>query len=291
MNTMVSVQGLSKRYGTHVALNNLSFEIPQGAVVGIIGPNGAGKTTALKAMLGLTTFSGQLEVLGRDPSKGWHRIMQDVCYISDVGVLPRWLKVADALSYVEGVHPGFSRTRVLELLGNTKIKMNSQVKDLSKGMVTQLHLALVMSLDVRLLILDEPTLGLDIVYRKAFYDRLLADFVDETRSLVISTHQVEEIESLLTHLVFLNAGQLVLASRIEEMNQRFTTLQVTPDKLDQARQLGPIGEQQLLGRWQLIFDSVAPEALASLGEIKLTPIADLFVALVQLDSRMEGFND
>ncbi len=291
MNTMVSVQGLSKRYGTHVALNNLSFEIPQGAVVGIIGPNGAGKTTALKAMLGLTTFSGQLEVLGRDPSKGRHRIMQDVCYISDVGVLPRWLKVADALSYVEGVHPGFSRTRVLELLGNTKIKMNSQVKDLSKGMVTQLHLALVMSHDVRLLILDEPTLGLDIVYRKAFYDRLLADFVDETRSLVISTHQVEEIESLLTHLVFLNAGQLVLASRIEEMNRRFTTLQVTPDKLDQARQLGPIGEQQLLGRWQLIFDSVAPEALASLGEIKLTPIADLFVALVQLDSRMEGFND
>jgi ABC-2 type transport system ATP-binding protein len=283
MNAVVSVQGLSKQYGSHVALNNLNFEIPQGSVVGIIGPNGAGKTTALKAMLGLTSFSGSLRVLGRDPSKGRHRIMQDVCYISDVGVLPRWLKVADALSYVEGVHPRFSRSRALELLDGTKIKMNSQIKDLSKGMVTQLHLALVMSLDVSLLILDEPTLGLDIVYRKAFYDRLLADFVDETRSLAISTHQVEEIESLLTHLVFLNDGELVLASRIEEMNQRFITLQVAPDKLEQARQLGPIGEQQLLGRWHLIFDSVPPEELTVLGETRLTPIADLFVALVQLE--------
>lgn len=291
MNAVVSVQGLSKQYGSHVALNNLSFEIPQGSVVGIIGPNGAGKTTALKAMLGLTSFSGSLQVLGRDPGKGRHRIMQDVCYISDVGVLPRWLKVADALSYVEGVHKRFSRPRALELLAATKIKMNSQVKDLSKGMVTQLHLALVMSLDVKLLILDEPTLGLDIVYRKAFYDRLLTDFVDETRSLVISTHQVEEIESLLTHLVFLNDGQLVLASRIEDVNQRFITLQVAPDKLEQARQLGPISEQQLLGRWHLIFDSVSPEELAPLGETRLTPIADLFVALVQLEGPMEKIDD
>lgn len=291
MNAVVSVKGLSKQYGSHMALKNLSFEIPQGSVVGIIGPNGAGKTTALKAMLGLTSFSGSLQVLGQDPSKGRHRIMQDVCYISDVGVLPRWLKVADALKYVEGVHPRFSRSRALELLGSTKIKMNSQVKDLSKGMVTQLHLALVMSLDVKLLILDEPTLGLDIVYRKAFYDRLLADFVDETRSLVISTHQVEEIESLLTHLVFLNDGQLVLASRIEEINQRFITLQVAPDMLEQARQLEPIGEQQLLGRWQLIFDSVPPEELVPLGETRLTPIADLFVALVQLEGHTENIDD
>lgn len=291
MNSVVSTQGLTKHYGSHAALKGLSFEVPAGAVVGIIGPNGAGKTTALKALLGLTAFSGELQVLGRNPGKRRHEMMQDVCYISDVGILPRWLKVADALNYVEGVHPRFSRQRAVELLSTTDIDLNSQVKALSKGMITQLHLALVMSLDVRLLILDEPTLGLDIVYRKAFYDRLLADFVDDRRSLIISTHQVEEIESLLTHLVFLNSGQLVLSCSTDEVSKRFATLQVAPDAIEAARQLEPIGEQQLLGRYQLIFDSVPVEQLAALGEVRLTPIADLFVALVLAERQRENRND
>ncbi len=278
MNNTVEARGVSKKFGDFIALQDVSFNIEPGAIVGLIGPNGAGKTTTLKSLLGLCAFEGEMSVLGKDPRRGRHEVMQRVCFISDVGVLPRWLKVSDALNYIEAVHPGFNRELALRILGDTKISLKSRVRQLSKGMVTQLHLALVMAIEVDLLVLDEPTLGLDILYRKTFYERLLNDYFDHQTSIIISTHQVEEIESLLTHLLFINAGSIVLDCAMEEVGEIFTEVRLAPEDLDAARALLPIYERELLGQKSMIFENIPRQELSALGELHTPSIADLFVA-------------
>jgi len=278
--TVVSAQGLNKRFGSTNAMHNVSFDIEPGSIVGLIGPNGAGKTTTLKAILGLTDFEGSLAVLGRDPRHGRHEIMKRVCFIADVGVLPRWLKVSDAINYVGGVHDRFDRNKALALLAETDISLNQRVKQLSKGMVTQLHLALVMSIDVDLLVLDEPTLGLDILYRKSFYERLLNDYFDKSTSIIISTHQVEEIESLLTHLLFINQGEIVLDSAMDALSDTYTEVLVNPDHLEQAMSLNPIYSRDVIGKKSLIFTNVSKASLQDLGEVSTPSVTDLFVALL-----------
>jgi len=278
--TVVSARDLNKRFGSTHAMHNVSFEIEPGSIVGLIGPNGAGKTTTLKAILGLTDFEGSLAVLGRDPRRGRHEIMKRVCFIADVGVLPRWMKVSDAVNYVEGVHDRFNRDKALALLAETDISLNQRVKQLSKGMVTQLHLALVMSIDVDLLVLDEPTLGLDILYRKSFYELLLNDYFDKSTSIIISTHQVEEIESLLTHLLFINQGEIVLDSAIDALSDTYTEVLVGPDHLEQAMSLNPIHSRDVIGKKSLIFTDVSKASLQGLGEVSTPSVTDLFVALL-----------
>ncbi len=278
MSEVVHARGLSKHYGKFEALRNVSFDIEAGSIVGLIGPNGAGKTTTLKALLGLTEFEGDLEVLGQDPRKGRHRIMERVCFIADVGVLPRWLKVSDALDYVEGVHPGFDRAKAEAALAETKISHRQKVKQLSKGMVTQLHLALVMAIDVDLLVLDEPTLGLDILFRKSFYERLINDYFDHNTSIIISTHQVEEIESLLTHLIFIDEGEIVLNCSMEELPDMFSEVLVSPENIELALEYSPIHAREMLGRRSMIFENVSRDTLNELGEVHTPSIADLFVA-------------
>ncbi len=278
--TVVSARDLNKRFGSTHAMHNVSFEIEPGSIVGLIGPNGAGKTTTLKAILGLTDFEGSLAVLGRDPRRGRHEIMKRVCFIADVGVLPRWVKVSDAVNYVEGVHDRFNRDKALALLAETDISLNQRVKQLSKGMVTQLHLALVMSIDVDLLVLDEPTLGLDILYRKSFYELLLNDYFDKSTSIIISTHQVEEIESLLTHLLFINQGEIVLDSAIDALSDTYTEVLVGPDHLEQAMSLNPIHSRDVIGKKSLIFTDVSKASLQGLGEVSTPSVTDLFVALL-----------
>ena len=278
--TVVSARDLNKRFGSTNAMHNVSFDIEPGSIVGLIGPNGAGKTTTLKAVLGLTDFEGSLAVLGRDPRRGRHEIMKRVCFIADVGVLPRWMKVSDAVNYVEGVHDRFNRDKALALLAETDISLNQRVKQLSKGMVTQLHLALVMSIDVDLLVLDEPTLGLDILYRKSFYERLLNDYFDKSTSIIISTHQVEEIESLLTHLLFINQGEIVLDSAMDTLSETYTEVLVGPDHLEQAMSLNPIHSRDVIGKKSLIFTDVSKASLQGLGEVSTPSVTDLFVALL-----------
>jgi ABC-2 type transport system ATP-binding protein len=278
--TVVSARDLNKRFGSTNAMHNVSFDIEPGSIVGLIGPNGAGKTTTLKAILGLTDFEGSLAVLGRDPRRGRHEIMKRVCFIADVGVLPRWMKVSDAVNYVEGVHDRFNRDKALALLAETDISLNQRVKQLSKGMVTQLHLALVMSIDVDLLVLDEPTLGLDILYRKSFYERLLNDYFDKSTSIIISTHQVEEIESLLTHLLFINQGEIVLDSAMDALSDTYTEVLVGPDHLEQAMSLNPIHSRDVIGKKSLIFTDVSKASLQGLGEVSTPSVTDLFVALL-----------
>ena len=282
MSIVVQAQGVSKRYGGFAALEDINFTIQKGSIVGLIGPNGAGKTTTLKALLGLTDFEGQLNVLGHDPRTGRHHVMEHVCFVADVGILPRWLSVGEALDYVEGVHPRFNRQKAEALLAETNIRNYRQkVKQLSKGMVTQLHLALVMAIDVELLVLDEPTLGLDILYRKAFYDRLLNDYFDHETSIIISTHQVEEIESLLSHLLFIDQGRIVLDSAMDELANAFTEVWVEPDQVAAAEALQPIHVRDLLGRKCMIFEGANPASLADLGELHVPSVADLFVAKLQ----------
>jgi len=278
--TVVSARDLNKRFGSTNAMHNVSFDIEPGSIVGLIGPNGAGKTTTLKAILGLTDFEGSLAVLGRDPRRGRHEIMKRVCFIADVGVLPRWMKVSDAVNYVEGVHDRFNRDKALALLAETDISLDQRVKQLSKGMVTQLHLALVMSIDVDLLVLDEPTLGLDILYRKSFYERLLNDYFDKSTSIIISTHQVEEIESLLTHLLFINQGKIVLDSAMDALSDTYTEVLVGPDHLEQAMSLNPIHSRDVIGKKSLIFTDVSKASLQGLGEVSTPSVTDLFVALL-----------
>ena len=278
--TVVSARDLNKRFGSTNAMHNISFDIEPGSIVGLIGPNGAGKTTTLKAILGLTDFEGSLAVLGRDPRHGRHEIMKRVCFIADVGVLPRWLKVSDAINYVGGVHDRFNRDKALALLAETDISLNQRVKQLSKGMVTQLHLALVMSIDVDLLVLDEPTLGLDILYRKSFYERLLNDYFDKSTSIIISTHQVEEIESLLTHLLFINQGEIVLDSAMDALSDTYTEVLVGPDHLEQAMSLNPIHSRDVIGKKSLIFTDASKASLQELGEVSTPSVTDLFVALL-----------
>jgi ABC-2 type transport system ATP-binding protein len=278
MSEIVKVRKVSKHFGEFAALDNVSFNISQGSIVGLIGPNGAGKTTALKSILGLTGFDGEMSVLGEDPRSGRHKIMKRVCFIADVGVLPRWLRVSDAMDYIQGIHPRFNRDRAEFMLAETKIPKRNKVKELSKGMVTQLHLALVMAIEVDLLVLDEPTLGLDILFRKAFYERLLNDYFDNETSIIISTHQVEEIESLLTHLLFINGGRIVLDCPMDEVDEIYSEVLVPSNNLQRANALAPIHSRDMLGQKVMIFENVPKEELKNLGELHAPNVADLFVA-------------
>jgi ABC-2 type transport system ATP-binding protein len=276
----IEAHGLRKSYGPNLALNGIDLRVEDGRIVGLIGPNGAGKTTALNAILGLTPFQGELRVIGRNPWIERDLLMRDVSFIADVAILPRWIRVSNTLDYVAGVHPRFDRAKAEAFLARTTIRPASKVRELSKGMVVQLHLALVMAIDARLLVLDEPTLGLDILYRKQFYDTLLNDYFDRNRTIVLTTHQVEEVQDVLTDLVFIDRGRIVLASTMEEVESRFCELLVSPAHLDAARALKPIVERQSLGRSILLFDRVDRNLLAALGDIRTPSIADLFVAVV-----------
>jgi ABC-2 type transport system ATP-binding protein len=280
--TVIEARGLTKTYGKKTrALDGVSFTVDSGRIVGLIGPNGAGKTTALKAILGLTTFDGELRVLGRNPYEDRDELMRDVCFIADVAVLPRWLRVSQALDFVAGVHPRFERSRAEEFLKKTDIRMTSRVRELSKGMVTQLHLALILAIDARLLVLDEPTLGLDLLYRRSFYDTLLNDYFDKERTILLTTHQVEEIENLLTDVLFINHGHIVLASAVEDLGARYAQVTVGPDQLTRARALEPFYEREIFGRTALFYEGRSPEELRSLGDVRTPSIADLFVARMQ----------
>jgi len=281
----IEARGLRKRFGSLVALDSVDLRVEEGRILGLIGPNGAGKTTALNAILGLIRYEGELRVLGRDPWNERERLMQDVCFISDVAVLPRWMRVSQALEYVAGVHPRFDRGKAESFLARTMIKRTSKVRELSKGMVTQLHLALVMAIDARLLVLDEPTLGLDILYRKQFYDVLLNDYFDRTRTIVVTTHQVEEVQHVLTDLMFINFGRIVLSGTMEEIESRYAEMTVNPDQIEGARALKPIYERQALGRSTFLFEGVDRQQLAKLGEVRTPSIADLFVAVIGNQAR------
>ncbi len=276
----IEARGLRKAFGTTVAVDGVDLRVEEGRIVGIIGPNGAGKTTALNAILGLTPYQGELTVLGHDPWTERDQLMRDVCFIADVAVLPRWIKVSQALDYVAGVHPRFDRAKAEGFLGKTTIRYTNNVRELSKGMVAQLHLALVMAIDAKLLVLDEPTLGLDILYRKQFYDSLLNDYFDRTRTIVVTTHQVEEIQDVLTDVMFINRGRIVFNCSVEELESRYLELIVHPDHIAAARALRPMHERQVFGRSILLFDRVDREQLAAFGDVRTSSIADLFVAVV-----------
>jgi len=276
----IEAHGLRKIYGETVALDGIDLRVEEGRILGLIGPNGAGKTTALNAILGLTPYEGYLKVLGNDPWTLRDRLMRDVSFIADVAVLPRWLRVSQALDYLAGVHPRFDRAKAEGFLAKTDIKRTSKVRELSKGMVAQLHLSLVMAIDARLLVLDEPTLGLDILYRKQFYDSLLNDYFDRSRTIVVTTHQVEEIQDVLTDLVFINRGRIVLECSMEEFETRYLQVMVHPDHVAEARALKPINERQALGRSIFLFDRAERDQLAALGEVRRPSIADLFVAVL-----------
>ncbi len=280
MSNVIEARGLSKRYGKTLAVNNIDLSIPAGRIVGLIGPNGAGKTSALKAILGLANFDGDLKVLGRDPSKERAALMEDVCFIADVAVLPRWAYVHELLDVTERIHPRFSREKCMRYLSTTKITPKHRVKQLSKGMVVQLHLAIVMAIDAKLLVLDEPTLGLDIIYRKQFYTNLLNDYFDEHRSILITTHQVEEVEHILSDLIFIQDGRIALDCSMEEVHERYTEVMVKPDQADAARALKPLSERHMMGRHIFLFDGVQRETLAQLGELHTPNVADLFVAVM-----------
>src|ERR1700761_959213 len=281
MSPVIEARGLKKTYGATPAVDSVSFDIQPGRIVGLIGPNGAGKTTLFKAILGLTHFDGELRVLGRDPRSERNELMHDVCFIADVAVLPRWLRVSQALDFVAGVHPRFDRSRATDFLRKTDIKMSSRVRELSKGMVTQLHLALILAIDARLLVLDEPTLGLDLLFRRQFYDTLLNDYFDKERTIVLTTHQVEEIENLLTDVIFINRGHVVLDTSVDTMPERFVQVTVTSENAARARELKPFYEREVFGRVAMFFEGRSPQELAALGELRTPSVADLFVAKMQ----------
>ena len=293
---MIKAQGLSKSYGRFSAVDDVSFTVERGRIVGLIGPNGAGKTTVLKALLGLTSFKGQLSVFGLNPSKDRHKLMQKVCFIADVAVLPKWLTTKQALTFVEGVHPQFNRNKAEDFLAKTQIKMKSKVGQLSKGMIVQLHLALVLAIDAELLVLDEPTLGLDILFRKEFYHTLLTEFFDDKRSIIITTHQVEEIEGLLSDVMFIQKGKIVLDAPMSELSQRFIQVHIphemngtdalsaesaTYAKIEKARQYSPLSESSTLNSRVFLFDGLAREKAEQLGEVRRPELSDLFVATLK----------
>jgi ABC-2 type transport system ATP-binding protein len=283
--TVIEARGLRKAFGTTVALDGVDLRVEEGRILGLIGPNGAGKSTALNAILGLTPYQGQLKVLGRDPWTERDQLMRDVCFIADVAVLPRWMRVSQALDYVAGVHPRFDRVKAEGFLAKTDIRHASKIRELSKGMVTQLHLALVMAIDAKLLVLDEPTLGLDILYRKQFYDSLLNDYFDRSRTIIVTTHQVEDVEHVITDLMFINRGRIVLSCNMEEFESRYVEVTVHPERVAAARALKPIYERQVLGRSLLLFDRAANQKverqqLTALGDVRTPGIADLFVAVM-----------
>jgi ABC-2 type transport system ATP-binding protein len=282
--TVIEARGLRKVFGTTIALDSIDLRVDEGRILGLIGPNGAGKSTALNAILGLTPYQGALTVLGRDPWTERDQLMRDVCFIADVAVLPRWMRVSQALDYVAGVHPRFDRAKAEAFLAKTTIERASRVRELSKGMVAQLHLALVMAVDAKLLVLDEPTLGLDILYRKQFYESLLNDYFDRSRTIVVTTHQVEEIQNVLTDVMFIDRGRIVLACSMEEFESRYLEVLVSPDHVAAARALKPIHVRQVLGRSILLFDNANRQQLAGLladlGDVRTPSIADLFVAII-----------
>ena len=284
----IEAHSLRKTFGSTVALDGLDLRVEEGRILGIIGPNGAGKTTAINAILGLTPYQGALRVLGRDPWSERDVLMRDVSFIADVAVLPRWIRVADALDYVGGVHPRFDRGKAEEFLAKTTIKRSSRVRELSKGMVAQLHLALVMAIDARLLVLDEPTLGLDILYRKKFYDTLLNDYFDRSRTIIVTTHQVEEIQDVLTDLMFIDRGRSVLETSMDQFQLRYLQVMVGPEQLEAARALRPIQERTVFGRSILLFDGADREQLARFGEVRTPSISDVFVAVMGGEARVEA---
>jgi ABC-2 type transport system ATP-binding protein len=281
---IIEARGLRKAFGATMALDGIDLRVEEGRILGLIGPNGAGKSTALNAILGLTPYQGELKVLGRDPWRERDQLTRDVCFIADVAVLPRWMRVSQALDYIAGVHPRFDRAKAQGFLAKTDIKPARKVRELSKGMVTQLHLALVMAIDAKLLILDEPTLGLDILYRKQFYDSLLNDYYDRSRTIVVTTHQVEDIQNVLTDVMFINRGRIVLDCSMEDIESRYLEVMVNPHRVAAARALRPIHERQMLGRSILLFDQkldhVNRQQLAALGDVRTPSIADLFVAVM-----------
>ena len=279
--TVISARGLRKRYGKQMAVDGISFDIAPGRIVGLIGPNGSGKTTTLKAILGLTGCDGELSVLGRDPRTQRDALMDDVCFIADVAILPGWLRVRDAIDFIAGVHPRFDRDKAERYLAHTKLSPKMKVKTMSKGMIVQLHLALVMAIDAKLLVLDEPTLGLDILYRKQFYQNLLEDYFDENKTIIITTHQIEEVEHILSDLMFIRDGKIVLASSMEEVGERYIEVMVGPQHVNPARALQPISERSVFGKSVMLFDGVARSQLAPLGELHTPSLADLFVATMK----------
>lgn len=279
---VIRARGLRKAYKNKLALDDTAFEIPSGRIIGLIGPNGSGKTTTLKAVLGLIPFEGDLKVLGRDPRTERDELMKDVCFIADVAVLPRWMRVREAIEFVAGVHPRFDRAKCDRFIAHTQLKPDMRVREMSKGMIVQLHLALVMAIDARLLVLDEPTLGLDILYRKEFYRRLLEDYFDEQKTIIVTTHQVEEIEHILTDVLFIQNGKIVLDASMETVSDRFVDLLVSADRAEEARRFKPIDEQTLpFGKTRMIFDGVPQAQLAALGETGIPGLADLFVATMK----------
>ncbi|MBD8531185.1 MULTISPECIES: ABC transporter ATP-binding protein [unclassified Massilia] len=286
MSAVISARGLSKRYGKQTAIDGIDFDIPAGRIVGLIGPNGSGKTTTLKAALGLIPFDGELTVMGRDPRTQRDALMQDVCFIADVAILPRWLRVMDAIDFVAGVHPRFDRARAEKYIANTRLRPTMKVKEMSKGMIVQLHLALVMAIDAKLLVLDEPTLGLDIIYRKQFYQNLLEDYFDENKTIIITTHQVEEVEHILTDLLFIRDGKIVLAASMDEVGERYVEVMVAADKVNAANALQPLDQRTVFGKSVMLFDSaraggVSRAQLSALGETRNPSVADLFVATMK----------
>jgi ABC-2 type transport system ATP-binding protein len=282
---VIDAHRLRKVFGATVALDSVDLQVEEGRILGLIGPNGAGKSTALNVILGLTPYQGELKVLGRDPWKERDQLMRDVCFIADVAVLPRWMRVSQALEYMAGVHPRFDRAKAEGFLAKTDIPQTKKIRELSKGMVTQLHLALVMAIDAKLLVLDEPTLGLDLLYRKQFYDALLTDYFDRSRTIVVTTHQVEDVQHVLTDLMFINRGRIVLRCSMEEFEERYVEVQVNPQQVAAARALRPMRERQVLGRSILLFDAKRDHAnrqqLAELGDVRTPSIADLFVAVLE----------
>jgi len=281
MTSLVNARSVSKSFGAVRAVDNVSFEIEKGKILGLIGPNGAGKTTLLKAVLGLTDCDGDLSVLGFNPFKQRKQLMQNICFIADVAVLPRWIKVTQILDYVEAIHPNFSRSRAEELLLQTSVRSDAKVKELSKGMVTQLHLSIIMAIDAKLLVLDEPTIGLDILFRKEFYANLLNDYFDEERTILITTHQVEEIENLLTDVMFINDGKILLDSSMDALSDTYVEVLTSGEGAQKARGLGPIAENQMFGKSIMLFEGVSREHLEGLGELRIPSVADLFVAKIK----------
>ncbi|KQZ43999.1 ABC transporter ATP-binding protein [Duganella sp. Root1480D1] len=281
MTAIITAKHLSKSFGTTKALDDASFEINSGRIVGLIGPNGSGKTTTLKAILGLSRFEGELNVLGLDPRQQRDELMKDVCFIADVAILPRWLKVKDAISFCEGIHPRFNRERAEKYIASTKLSPDMKVKAMSKGMIVQLHLALVMAIDAKLLVLDEPTLGLDILYRKQFYHQLLEDYFDENKTILITTHQIEEVENILTDLMFIRDGKITLAASMDEIGDRYTEVMVQPEYMTAASALQPLHQRTVFGKAVMLFDGVSRKQLETFGETRTPSVADLFVASMQ----------
>jgi ABC-2 type transport system ATP-binding protein len=278
--SVIAARGLRKAFGTTVALDGLDLHLEEGRILGLIGPNGAGKTTALNAILGLIPCQGKLEVLGRDPWTERDQLMRDVSFIADVAVLPRWMRVSHLFDYIAGVHPRFDRAKAEGLLAKTTIGRDRKVRELSKGMITQLHLGLIMAIDARLLVLDEPTLGLDILFRKQFYDALLSDYFDRSRTVIVATHQVDEIQNVLTDVMFIHRGRIVFGCSMEEFEARYLEVTVNPEAAAVARALKPIHERDVLGRSVLLFYGVDRQQLAGLGDVRTPSIADLFVAVM-----------